>query len=244
MLVLGASGALVTATVDNGMTTITITQPSETSTGSSTTGSNTTTTNTTVEQAILALFTRTSAEDDPTAPATAKGCSDEAHARNVEMKRVNDHSPTAREAVSELAEDAPRTSDARKLVKDADKEIKDIRRLAVKAIHATFDCDADNEDEDADEDADEDEDIDEDEDEDTTSTTTTTVLSLDFTGDAEAIADLAIELMDQVVADLEEALEGLEDSDEATTNANGKQNGKSDSDRPDNTRKGNGKGRN
>jgi hypothetical protein len=227
VLVLGASGALVTATVDNGMTTITITQPSET-TESSTTGSTTTTT--TVSEAILALFTRTSAEDDPTSTATGKGCSDEAHARNVEMKRVNDHSPTAREAVSELAEDAPRTSDARKLVKDADKEIKDIRRLAVKAIHATFDCDADDEDEDADEDA--------------TSTTTTTVLSLDFTGDAEAIADLAIELMDQVVADLEEALEGLEDSDEATTNANGKQNGKSDSDRPDNKGKGNGKGRN
>jgi len=233
VLVLGASGALVTATVDNGMTTITITQPGET-TESSTTESTTTTT--TVSEAILALFTRTSAEDDPTPTATAKGCSDEAHERNEQMKRVNEHSQTARDAVSELAEDAPRTSDARKLVKGADKEIRDLRRDAVKAIHATFDCDKDD-DEDEDENQDEDEDEDQDEDDDEDDSTTTNPV---FTGDdAKVIADLAISLMDDVVADLEVALDKLE---EPTTNVNTRQaNGKSDKDKHDN--KGNGKDR-
>src|SRR4026208_2605845 len=90
VLVLGASGALVTATVENGMTTVTIAQANATTTGSQTTGQ--TTTNTTVTDTILALFNRTSAEEDPTATATGNGCSDEAHARNEQMKRVNDAS--------------------------------------------------------------------------------------------------------------------------------------------------------
>lgn len=220
VLVLGASGALVTATVDNGMTTITITQPGETTESTNTES----TTTTTVSEAILALFNRTSAEDDPTAPATAKGCSDEAHERNVEMKRVNAHAKTTRDAVEELGDDAPRTSAARKLVHDADKEIKDLRRAAVKAIHETFDCDKDD---------DEDEDEDQDEDEDDSNTTDPV-----FTGDdATVIADLAIARMDEVVAKLEVDLEGL---GEATTTANTRQNsGKSDKDKHDNKGKGN-----
>ena len=76
VLVLGASGALVTATVENGLTTVTITQPSTTTTGTTTPdGSTTTPTNTTsnntVTQTILSLFNRTKAEEDPTD--TAKG---------------------------------------------------------------------------------------------------------------------------------------------------------------------------
>ena len=80
VFVLGTTGALVTATVDNGLTTITITQPSATTTGSeTTTPGGSTTTNTTVTETILALFNRTSHEEDPTGTATGKGCSDEAH---------------------------------------------------------------------------------------------------------------------------------------------------------------------
>ena len=72
VLVLGASGALVTATVENGLTTVTITQPSTTTTGSeTTTGGSTTTTTTTTTPAILALFNRTKAEEDPTGTAPA-----------------------------------------------------------------------------------------------------------------------------------------------------------------------------
>jgi hypothetical protein len=228
VFVLGTTGALVTATVDAGVTTIAITQPSSTTTGSETTPGGTT--NTTVTETILALFNRTSAEEDPTSTATGKGCSDEAHERNDAMKDVNDASKTHREEIRGLDRDSD-ASDAKQLVKDADKEIRDIRQAAVKAIHATFDCDP-NEDEDED-------DVDEDED-----TSTTTDPSVAFGGDnAEAIADLAILAMDDVVADLKLALEGPEESEESTTTTNEKQNGKSDNAKNENKGKGNGKGR-
>ncbi|MEP6693937.1 MAG: hypothetical protein ABJB39_04785, partial [Chloroflexota bacterium] len=163
VLVIGASGALVTATVANGTATVTITQPSA-DTSAATTPSDATKTNTTTTNAILALFNRTSAENDPTTPATGgNGCSDEAHARNEQMKRVDAAFKTDHAAVLALSKDAPKTDAARKLVKDADKAIKDIRQAAVKAIHATFksaDCkdkddeDKDNEDENDNEDDD------------------------------------------------------------------------------------------
>jgi hypothetical protein len=240
VFVIGASGALVTATVNDGVATITVT-PNENSTTETTTDP--TTTNS-VEQAILALFNRTSAEDDPTSTATGPGCSDEAHERNEHMKRVNAASQTNGEAVRDLAKDARGEDGVKDLVKDADTEIKGIRHLAVKAIHTTFDCDP-NEDEDNGEDEDGTDDEDDTSTE-STSTTTTTVTLADFTGDAEAIADLAIELMEQVVEKLEADLEGLEDSDdEETTTANTTQNGKSeDKGNKGKGNGGNGKGRN
>jgi hypothetical protein len=239
VFVIGASGALVTATVNDGVATITVT-PNENSTTETTTDP--TTTNS-VEQAILALFNRTSAEDDPTSTATGPGCSDEAHERNEHMKRVNAASQTNGEAVRDLAKDARGEDGAKELVKDADTEIRDIRQLAVKAIHATFDCDP-NEDADNGEDEDgTDDEGDTSTESSATSTTTTTVTLADFTGDAEAIADLAIDLMEQVVEKLEADLEGLEDSgDEETTTANTTQNGKSED--KGKGKGGNGKGRN
>jgi hypothetical protein len=235
VFVLGTTGALVTATVDAGVTTITITQPSSTTTGSETTTGGSTTTNTTVTDTILALFTRTNADEDPTATATGKGCSDEAHERNAAMKDVNAASTTHRQEIKGLDRESD-ASDAKQLVKDADKDIRDIRQAAVKAIHATFDCDPNDDEEDVD-------DVDEnDADEDNTSTTTD--VSVAFGGDnAEAIADLAILAMDQVVADLKLALEGTEESEESTTTTNEKQNGKSDNAKNENKGKGNGKGR-
>jgi hypothetical protein len=241
VFVIGASGALVTATVNDGVATITVT-PNENSTETTT---DPTTTNS-VEQAILALFNRTES-DESTAPATSgPGCSDEAHERNEHMKRVNAASQTNGEAVRDLAKDARGEDGAKELVKDADTEIRDIRQLAVKAIHGTFDCDP-NEDEDNGEDEDGTDDEDGTSTESSaTSTTTTTVTLADFTGDAEAIADLAIDLMEQVVEKLETDLEGLEDSDdEETTTANTTQNGKSeDKGNKGKGNGGNGKGRN
>lgn len=237
VFVLGTTGALVTATVENGMTTVTITQATSSTDGSTTTPTTpttptTTTTTTTVDQAILALFTRTSAEHDPTSTAKGKGCSDERHAIKDEIKRVNEHSKSTREEVRELRKDAPRTDAARELVHDADKAIKDIRKAAGKAIRATFDCDKHDDDVDVD-DVDEG-DVDEDE------TSTTTDPSVVFTDDnAEAIAEEAINLMDGVVAGLEAALEDLE---EPTPTTNTRQsNGKSDNDKNDNKGKGKGK---
>src|SRR5688572_8780367 len=239
VFVLGTSGALVTATVDAGVTTITITQPSSTTNASETTPDGSAT-NTTVTDTILALFNRTNGDEDPTAAATGKGCSDEAHERNDAMKDVNAASTTHRQEIKGLDRDSD-ASDAKQLVKDADKDIRDIRQAAVKAIHATFDCDPNDDEADVDDvnenDADED------------STSTTTDPSVAFGGDnAEAIADLAILAMDKVVADLKLALEGTEDSEESTTTDNEKQNGKSDNVKNDNKGKskdkGNGKGRN
>lgn len=226
VLVLGASGALVTATVENGMATVNITQPSQSSTGSQTTPT-TTTANNTVTQQILALFNRTKAEDDPTAPATGNGCKDAAHAKNEQVKRVNDAFKTDHAAILALAKDAPKTEAARNLVKKADHKIKDIREAAVEKIHDLFESDAchDKDDEDKDEDKD-------DEDDDdattapattgtstgTTSTTTTTTVAISGT-DAKAIADAAIAAMDKVVADLKTDLAKLP-SAPTTTNTN------------------------
>src|SRR5438093_8002218 len=135
VLVLGASGALVTATVQNGMTTVTITQPSTTTGSDTTTGSTTTntTTNNTVTQTVLALFNK-KGEDDPTAPATGNGCSDAAHATNEQVKRVDAAFKIDHAAVLALSKTAPKTDAARTLVKNADNKIKGFRQAAVKAI--------------------------------------------------------------------------------------------------------------
>ena len=227
VLVLGTSGALVAAAVDNGMTTFTNNQGETTE--SSTDQSNKTTN--TVSEAILALFNRTNAEDDPTSTATGKGCSDEAHERNAAMKDVNDAFKEAHQAVLGLSKDAPKSAETRQLVKDADAELKDIRQDAVKDIHGTFDCDKDDEDTTSTSTS-------------TTTTTTTTTATLTG-GTAEEIADEAIEAMEQVVADLETALEELAESDEesaeaTTTSTDTKQNGKSEN---KGNKGGNGKGR-
>jgi len=232
VFVLGTTGALVTATVDAGVTTLTITQPSTTTTGSETTTGGSTTTNTTVTDAILALFNRTSAEDDPTSTATGKGCSDEAHARNEQMKRVNDASKAHRQEVAALGKAAARTDDNKDAVKDADKAIKDIRQAAVKAIHDTFDCDKD-------EDEDEDEDQDEDEDDSSTSTGPSVAFSGD---DAKAIAELAISQMDLVVTNLKAELTAPTTTTN-TTNQNQKAKSDNKSGKSDNKGKGKGNSR-
>jgi hypothetical protein len=142
VLVLGASGALVTATVENGTATIKLTPGQNAAEAAvapltATTASNTTTNNTKVDPAILALFTRTKAEEDPTSPATGgNGCSDAAKAINEQVKRVNDAFKTDMQAVAKLRKDA-RTDAAKKAVSDAAKNLSDIRQAAVKAIHAT-----------------------------------------------------------------------------------------------------------
>ena len=231
VLVIGASGALVTATVENGLTTVTITQPSTTTAGSeTTTGGSTTTTTTTTTPAILALFNRTSAEEDPTSTATGNGCSDAAHGTNEQVKRVNDAFKTDHAAVLALSKAAPKTDEARKLVKDADSKIKGFRQEAVKAIHELFKSDeckgSDDEDEDEDND-DEDEGATTGTTNGTTSTTTTTTTVAISGTDAKAIADAAIKAMDDEVTHLTTALAGLTTAP-ATTNTTKTDKAKSD----------------
>jgi len=224
VLVLGASGALVTATVENGVANVTVTQPSQTTTGSNTTTTGSTTNNT-VTQQILALFNRTKAEDDPTAPATGNGCKDAAHATNEQVKRVNDAFKTDHAAVLALSKTAPKTEDARNAVKTAEGKLKDFRQEAVKKIHDLFKSDECK----GTDDEDKDEDEDKDDDNATTGTTTgtssgttsttTTTSTVAISGtDAKAIADVAIAEMDKVVADLKAKLAALPAA--TTTNTN------------------------
>ena len=240
VLVLGASGALVTATVENGLTTVTITQPSTTTTGSETTTGGSTTTTTT--PAILALFNRTKAEEDPSGTATGNGCSDAAHTTNSAVKMVNDGFKKDHAAVQALSKDAAKTDENKKLVKDADSKIKGFRQEAVKAIHELFKSDdckgSDDEDEDVDND-DEDEGSTTGTTNGTTSTTTTTV-AISGT-DAKAIADAAIKAMDDEVANLKTKLE-TPAAAPATTNTNVAP-GNSDKGRDNHDNKGKGKGR-
>jgi len=252
VLVIGASGALVTATVENGLTTVTITQPSTTTTGSeTTTGGSTTTTTTTTNPVILALFNRTKAEEDPTGTATGNGCSDAAHATNEQVKRVNDAYKTDHAAVLALSKTAPKTDAAKKLVKDADNKVKGFRQEAVKAIHELFKSDEckGNDDEDNNEDENDDEDDDNASTGTTTGTTTgntsTTTTTVAISGtDAKAIADAAIKAMDDEVTHLTTALAGLTTAP-ATTNTTKTDKAKSDnkSTKSDNKGKGHSEGR-
>ena len=232
VFVLGTSGALVTATVDAGVTTLTITQPSSTTTGSETTPDGSTTTNTTVTETILALFNRSKNEEGSTEPATpGSGCSDEAHRINTLVRELNAEFKLAHQAMATLSKDA-RTDAAKTAAKDADKMLKDARREAVKAIHATKDCpNGGDEDVDADEDAGENEDA------------TSTGTSVAFSGtDPEAIADLAISAMKQVVTDLTAKLAAQVTTTD-TTETSDKAKPESKSNKNDNKGKGNGKGR-
>jgi len=261
VLVLGTSGALVTATVQNGNATITITQPSSGAAETVaapvavTTASNTTSNNTTVDPAILALFTRTKAEDDPTSPATGgNGCSDAAKAINEQVKRVNDAFKTDLQAIEKARKDA-RTDAAKKAVSDALKAITGIRQDAVKAIHATnasATCKTDDEDvneqqgdnndkTDANDkndnnDVDNEQDGEHDDDNGTTTpaaggaptTTAPTTPAVVFSGDAKAIADAAISAMALWVTDVKAAI-AAQPAATTTTNSS-KQSDKAKSD--------------
>src|SRR5258705_516747 len=239
VLVLGASGALVTATVQNGLTTVTITQPSTTTTGANTTtpGGSTTTTTTTTDPVILALFSNTKKEGS-TEPATGNGCSDAAHTNNEQVKRVNDAYKTDHAAVQALSKTAPKTDAAKKLVKDADNKIKGFRQEAVKAIHNLFKSDECKGNDDQDK-ADENDNEDDDSTTGTTgatgatgattgttSTTTTTTVAISC-ADAKACADAAIKAMDDEVTNLKTALVGLTTAPATTTTTTDK--AKSDS---------------
>jgi hypothetical protein len=243
VLVLGASGALVTATVENGLTTVTVSPANETSltTVGNTTTTNTTTTSTkTAVDQILALFNRTQAEKDPTGTATGKECPDAPKALTEQVKRVNDAFKTDMKAIEKLSED-PRGEAGKTLVKNAKKAVKDIRQAAVKGIHATTTASAKCDDEDEDKETEEHdganhdvkhEAVDEDgdhEDAGAAAVKPTTVAptvvkpttpSVAFSGtEAKAIADLAISAMDLQVTNLKADLAKLPKTD-ATTNGN------------------------
>jgi hypothetical protein len=226
-LVLGASVALVTATVANGVNTVTITQPG-TTTGSETTTGSTTTSNNTVTRRVLALFNTTKAEEDPTAPATGNGCSDAAHATNEQVIRVDAAFKTDHAAVLALSKTAPKTDAATTLVRTAEGKIQGFRQAGVKQIHGLFksdECKGNGDEDKADED---------------TGTTTSTTVAISCS-DAKACADAAIAAMDKEVTDLTTAL-GLLTTAPATTNTTTEK-AKSDNKSSKSTGKGHSEGR-
>ncbi|HKW78630.1 MAG TPA: hypothetical protein VJQ09_05970 [Candidatus Limnocylindria bacterium] len=158
VFLIGTTGALVTASVSGGVTTITITQASPTASASISPG--------TTASPSGTVSASTSPSPSGTVAATPS--------RSPRPSR----SPNACEAQAKAAADAVKTVDrafngfhtdlehlrtnsdaARKIVEDADKQLKTLRQNAVKAIHATNTCaNKDDEDKDNDEDNDADND--------------------------------------------------------------------------------------
>ena len=229
VLVLGASGALVTATVENGMTTVTVTQPSAATTGSDTTTTSNTTTNNTVTETVLALFNRTKAEDDPSAPATGNGCSDAAHANNELVKGINETFKTDHGVIAKQRKDA-KTDAARKALNDADKVVRETRQAAVKRIHELFKSDECQGNGDEDKDT---------EDADNNSAITVAISCTD----AKACADAAIKAMNDEVTTLTATLSALTTAPTAPKADTKKADTKSDNAKNANKGKGHSEGR-
>ncbi len=197
VFVLGATGALVTATTTNGVTTITLTEASPTASASLTASASPTAT--TSPTASLNLLP-SSSSSSLTSSASPSPCADEAHRRNEAVRKV-DGTYSQYHSQLERMHKSVRTDALRKAVDDADRTIKGIRAAAVKAIHMTAVCAKDKHD-DEDENEDEDEDGENEEHHASSSTTSTAsptaspAPTITFnTTDPNAIAQLAVAAM-------------------------------------------------
>ena len=195
VFVIGTTGALVSATTQNGVTTITVTQTSSPTATPTRTPRPTPTTTVAAPAAAP--------RDSTTGTGAASDCADQAHSRSDAVRTVNTTFAQDHTALVKLA--AKKGDAARQTAAKADELLKQIREAAVIAIQATNTC---VEDEDKNESADEDKSASADEDNDergdqeedgdkraggaagaTTSTAT-------FTGtDPKAIADQAVAAM-------------------------------------------------
>ena len=220
LILIGTTGALVTATVSssNGVTTITLTQASASPSGSASPSHSPSASPTRSASPSPA----TSPSSSPaTAAAVTTACTDETHAVSDAVKTVNAAFSKYHNDLMHMRSDS-KSDAAKKIVEDTDKLLKSLRQNAVKDIHATSACaKADDDDEDADEDRDEDND-DEDEDSEksskktsesnfvvalfnnlfgrnttttTTTTNNTTVTTTTTSGDPKTIADTAVAAM-------------------------------------------------
>ena len=181
VFLLGATGALVSVSASNGVTTIVLTDPSPTPTATAT-----------PRPTEKPEATPTA---KPAAPQlsslTSPACIDEAKTIALQVQRVDGAFSTFHTDLMKL-----RDVRARATIKTADKLLKQVREAAVKAIHATASatCKEHDDDEDAtDNDKDEDAtDVDKDKDKDKDEAPSP---GLTFTGDATSIADQAIAAM-------------------------------------------------
>lgn len=150
VFVIGTTGALVTATVQNGVTTITITEASP-SPSASASASPTASPSASVSPSASPSASPSSS---PSSSASANPCSDSAHAAADAVKTVNSAFSRFHTDLEHQRGD-DRNAAARTIVGTADQLLGQIRESAVKAIHATNTC-AKNDDEDKDNEQDED----------------------------------------------------------------------------------------
>jgi len=154
VFIIGTTGALVSATTQNGVTTITIAP-------SNTVESPTTTT----PASPALLLTPVSSPESLTPSASPSACAEQAHARADLVRTVNVEFKTAHNGLEQL-EHLNKTAKDLETLRTQDQVIKGIRQAAVKAIHATNTCVHDEDAADAAQATNEDEDKDEHEDED------------------------------------------------------------------------------
>ncbi len=153
IFIVGATGALVTTTTQNGTTTVTVTEPSPTPTAAATPTTKPT------ESPNLLSPTLVVTSHDPTTATGVEPCKVQAHEREEATRKVDRAFKQFHTGLERLREDN-KDKAAREKLERADRQLKTIRKAAVKAIHATkVECKKDD-DEDEDEDADEDHDKD------------------------------------------------------------------------------------
>ena len=179
VFVIGTTGALVSATTQNGVTTVTITQTSPTTVVES-------------PSPVASLNSNLMPVSSPTTlTPSATPCDDQAHARADAVRRMNGEFNKDHQGLGQLAR-INRTAKDLETLRTADVLIKGIRQAAVKAIHATNTC-ADDEDEN---DTDEHEDADKGELHAANSDEHHTTAGVTFSGtDPKAIADEAVAAM-------------------------------------------------
>ena len=167
LILIGTTGALVTATVSssNGVTTITLTQASASPSGSASPSHSPSASPTRSPSPSPTTSPTTSPSSSPASAATV-ACTNDTHAMSDAVKTVNAAFSMYHTDLVHMRNNF-KSDAAKKIVEDTDKLLKSLRQNAVKDIHATSACaKAEDDDEDADENDGEDNDNDEDKDED------------------------------------------------------------------------------
>ena len=167
VFLVGTTGALVTATVQNGVTTITITQTTPSPSGSANISASvapvvagTATASPSVSPSVSPSASGTATASPSSSPSSHPNCKSQAQTAAEWTKTVDQAFAKFHTDLMRLRE-LNKTDAARKTVEDADKQLKQLRQNAVKAIHAATACfrrDDDRADKDQDEDKDEDND--------------------------------------------------------------------------------------
>lgn len=188
VFLLGATGALVSVSASNGVTTITLTDPSPSPSASASASPSASPT--------ASPSASPSASASPSSSPSSNPCSDQAKANALQVNRVDSAFVAFHVDLMKL-----RSTRDRATIETADRTLKLVRQSAVKAIHATLTCKKHDEDQDEDESHEtgatttslnDDKDNDEANDSDHHNAKPAPIT---FTGDAKSIADQAITAM-------------------------------------------------